>query len=74
MTKRQNIGMFFVVLALTLLCGCSTPAPPPAPVYCHQWTEEEKQGQYRDDLALSHDNALRPIIKDYLRVCRALKP
>lgn len=57
------------------LAGCSlfSPAPVPARIYCHEWTKAEKQEHYRDDIALPHENSLHGIIKDYERVCAALR-
>lgn len=70
MLKRQHWGALGLMLALS---ACPSISPPPdAPVFCHQWTQGDKQAQYQADLALSHDSALRPIIKDYERVCLSL--
>jgi hypothetical protein len=57
------------------LAGCSLFGSTPAqtPVYCHEWTREEKLQHYNDDVALPHANSLHGIIKDYERVCADLR-
>jgi hypothetical protein len=64
-----------ICLSSLVLAGCSmfSPAPAPTPIYCHEWTNAEKQEHYRDDIALPHENSLHGIIKDYERVCAALR-
>jgi hypothetical protein len=59
------------IFVTSLLAGCSSPQPVP-PVHCHDWTKAEKNAHADADLALSPENSLHEIIKDYIRVCRSL--
>jgi hypothetical protein len=62
-----------ICLSSLALAGCSVFAPAPELVYCHAWTKAEKQEHYADDTALPHENSIHGIIKDYERVCAALR-
>lgn len=62
-----------ILWASLVMASCTQqPASSSAPVFCHQWSKEEKQAQFQADIALSHDNALHPVIKDYERVCLSI--
>ncbi len=61
----------------SLLAACSPLYPPtdtgPVSTKCHGWSIEEKHDIQNADEALPKDSPLHLVIRDYQRICIALK-
>lgn len=59
-----------IILSSLLLSACTTEAPV---VACHEFGTTDKAAIRTEILALPDGSALHPVIRDYERVCTALK-
>ena len=67
--KWQIIGIVTVIS----LTACSAPSSKPIPVYCHEWRGTDAHAIKEAINGLPDDSALIPVIRDYERLCIALK-